>query len=386
MTATEDTDDELRRLRRLLEVGRALTAELDLDVLLRRVLEAGREVCGARYAALGVLDAERRSLAQFLTLGEGPEVLATVGHLPRGQGVLGVLIDEPAPLRLHDVSQHPRSYGFPAGHPPMRSFLGAPVLIRGAAWGNLYLTEKKGGDDFTDADVDAIVVLAQWAAIAIGNARSVEARRLSDQLAAAEGERARWARELHDQTLQGLGGMKLALAAARRATDPTVARTHLDGFAQQLTDEIAALRAIIADLRPGALDELGLEPALRTLAETVGARSGLAVDLDLGDGPRLPPEVETIAYRVVQEALTNVVKHAQATRAQLRTDRTPGRLVVEISDDGEGLRAGAPGGGYGLVGMRERAALGGGTLELVDGDDGRGTLVRLTLPVDQADG
>ncbi|MGI9098114.1 MAG: GAF domain-containing protein, partial [Solirubrobacteraceae bacterium] len=159
------------RLRQLLDVGRSLTAELDLDVLLERVLQTARELCGARYAALGVLDDQRRELAQFLTAGEEPEVHAEIGHLPRGHGILGLLIDHPVPIRLHDVSDHPRSYGFPPGHPPMRSFLGAPIVVRGEAWGNLYLTEKEGAEDFDDDDIEAAVVLAEWAAIAIDNAR-----------------------------------------------------------------------------------------------------------------------------------------------------------------------------------------------------------------------
>lgn len=134
-------------------------------------MQTARELCGARYAALGVLDDERRELAQFLTAGADPGLHEAIGDLPRGRGILGLLIDEPAPIRLRDVSDHPRSFGFPPGHPPMRSFLGAPIVVRGEAWGNLYLTEKESADEFDDDDFEAIVVLAEWAAIAIDNAR-----------------------------------------------------------------------------------------------------------------------------------------------------------------------------------------------------------------------
>ena len=154
------------RLRRLIDVGRSMVAELDLDALLERLLEVAREVTGARYAALGILDDRRERLERFLTVGIDAETQASIGDLPRGHGVLGVLIEDPRPLRLSDVGAHPRSYGFPLGHPPMRSFLGVPILIDGEAWGNLYLTEKQGGP-FDDQDEEAVVVLADWAAVAV---------------------------------------------------------------------------------------------------------------------------------------------------------------------------------------------------------------------------
>ena len=158
------------RLRRLLDVGRSLTSELEPEPVLRTVLEAACDLTGARYAAIGILNSERTSLEHFVTHGIDAETQAQIGDLPRGRGVLGVLIDNPKPLRLADVGRHPKSYGFPIGHPPMRSFLGVPLLIRGEAWGNLYLTEKADGE-FDDADEEAILALAAVAATAIENAR-----------------------------------------------------------------------------------------------------------------------------------------------------------------------------------------------------------------------
>ena len=178
MTPVDGQDE--RRLARLIEAGRGLLSELDLETVLDRLLETAAELTGARYAALGILDDERRELDRFLTRGIDEETHRVIGDLPRGRGLLGVLIDEPRPLRLDDVGDHPRSYGFPPGHPPMRTFLGVPVLIRGQAWGNLYLTEKAGGEPFTIEDEEAVIVLADWAAIAIDNARlyrDVAARR-----------------------------------------------------------------------------------------------------------------------------------------------------------------------------------------------------------------
>jgi len=178
--ARVSTDIDAGRLTRLLDAGRGLLADLDVGLVLDRLLELGRELTGARYAALGILDEQRAELEQFLTTGIDEQTHRVIGDLPHGRGILGVLIDEPEPLRLHDVGVHPKSYGFPAGHQPMRTFLGVPIIIRGEAWGNLYLTEKEGGDDFTEADEASVVVLADWAALAIEHARlyeNVDARR-----------------------------------------------------------------------------------------------------------------------------------------------------------------------------------------------------------------
>ena len=158
------------RLRQLIDVGRGLVAELDPEVVFGRVLEVACELTGARYAALGVLDDDRQELERFITHGIDEETRREIGNLPRGRGVLGLLIEQPQPLRLTNVGDHPRSYGFPPGHPPMTSFLGVPIVIRGRAWGNLYLTEKAGGE-FDEADEQSALILAEWTAIAVDNAR-----------------------------------------------------------------------------------------------------------------------------------------------------------------------------------------------------------------------
>jgi len=167
------------RLRDLIDVGRSLVAELDPEVVFRRVLEVACDLTGARYAALGVLDEDRHELERFITYGIDEEARSAIGNLPRGRGVLGLLIEQPWPLRLNNVGRHPRSYGFPPGHPPMTTFLGVPVVIRGHAWGNLYLTEKADGE-FDEADEQSAVILAEWTAVAVDNARlyrSVQSRR-----------------------------------------------------------------------------------------------------------------------------------------------------------------------------------------------------------------
>ena len=159
------------RFRRLIEIGSAILAELDLETVLSSVVEAAREITTAEYAALGVLNPDRTELERFIYLGIDDETKRGIGSLPRGRGVLGELIREPVPLRLRDVNQHPHAYGFPAGHPPMHSFLGVPIAVRGEIFGNLYMTEKRGGEEFDSDDEAAAKTLATWAGIAIENAR-----------------------------------------------------------------------------------------------------------------------------------------------------------------------------------------------------------------------
>ncbi len=552
MTETED------RFRRLLDMGEALVSELDPDVVLERILEEARSLTGAHYAALGVLDEQRQGLERFVTAGVDRATHGAIGELPRGRGVLGVLIADPRPLRLADVGSHPESYGFPPGHPPMHSFLGVPIVIRGEAWGNLYLTEKEGGAAFTQADEDAVVTLARWAAIAINNARihqiseqrrqqleravrsleaarditdaiggvddldrvlvliakrgralvdarsllillregnelvvaagaghahaargerlplkgstsgqvlehgrprrltdvssemrvpptrlgiaeartallvpmmhrgtatgllaafdhgkegaefssdderllrafaqsaanavaikrSVEADRLRSAIAAADAERARWARELHDQTLQALGGLRVLLAASVARGNAQTKEAAVRQAIDDIELEIANLREIIADLRPSLLDDLGLLPAIEALLErrrdeTLRIESDLALPAPSGGG-LLSPKLETVAYRLVQEGLTNVAKHARASEARVSVRLVDEELVVEVRDDGRGFDASARSRGFGLEGMRERVGLAGGTLTLESSQNGTRLCAR--LPVGQ---
>ncbi|HET8758622.1 MAG TPA: GAF domain-containing protein, partial [Solirubrobacteraceae bacterium] len=547
-------------LRTLIALGNSVLEESELELVLQRVISAARELTGARYAALGVLDGRRERLERFLTTGIDGEARELIGDPPSGHGVLGELIRHPEPLRLHDVGAHARSYGFPVGHPPMRSFLGVPILVGGEAWGNLYLTEKDD-DDFTDDDEQAVVMLARYAGIAIDNARRIgelsgrrdelertlaamratteisralagetdldvvleliakrgralvgasallielvtgdrirvaaaagavdreivgrdfeiaatvagtvletrRPQRLTDELnrsrfenagigrfgltagaglfvplvfrsetpgvlvalnapdagdfsaederlltsfatsaasavvtarsvgsdrllareAATEDERRRWARELHDETLQGLGALRLALSAARRAADPEVWRAALDDAVAELDTEIANVRGIISDVRPAALDELGLGAAIEALADRIRARGidvELRVDLDWEAGradTRHDDELETALYRIAQEAMTNGVKHAAADALVVEVSEADGRATVRVRDDGQGFDPSAAPAGFGLVGMRERVELLGGNLE-IEAAPGAGTTVIARLPV-----
>ncbi|ADB49725.1 GAF domain-containing sensor histidine kinase [Conexibacter woesei] len=370
------------RLRRLIAVGRSLVQQLDLEALLAQIVAVAREVTGARYAAIGVLDEARAELERFLTRGIDEATRDLIGDPPRGHGILGVLIRDPRPVRLADLGDDPRSYGFPPHHPPMHSFLGVPIVVRGRAWGNLYLTDKEGGE-FAAADEEAAVILADWAAVAIDNAGRFERQRLRDTMAAAEQERRRWARELHDETLQGLGGLQVLLSSAlRRSSEPSQVEGAVRAAVEEIGTEIEKLRTLITELRPAALDELGLEPALESLAGRVAAVEGIVVtsEVVLADGERrrLPPDLETAVYRLVQEALTNAVKHARAERVDVRVTERDGCVELTVRDDGAGFDVGAPRAGFGLLGMEERVALAGGTLA-VQSRPGAGTTIRATL-------
>ena len=166
--------DQLDRLRILVDSGIALSSELSLDALLQRIVETAAELTGAHYAALGVIDKSGQRLERFLTTGIDAETHAAIGELPHGRGILGVLIRDAKPLRLKDIADDPRSVGFPRSHPPMTSFLGLPIVLRGAAYGNLYLTEKAGGEEFTAEDEELTQLLAAQAAVAIENTRLYE--------------------------------------------------------------------------------------------------------------------------------------------------------------------------------------------------------------------
>jgi signal transduction histidine kinase len=536
-------------------------SELDLDVVLERVLGAALELTGARYAAVGVLSDTKDELARFLTRGVDPETQAAIGPLPLGRGVLGALIEEPVPLRLADVGQHPRSYGFPPGHPPMMSFLGVPIMIGGTPFGNLYLTEKAGGNEFTQADEQALSVLAEFAGVAIDHARrytgarerrdelertvatleattqfaravggetdidvilelvakrgralvsaqtllielkdgegllvaagagklpagligrrfspedtaashalrtrrvhrldnelertrfeehgagklgvkaacglvvpllfrgetygvllalnrldgrttftarderlleafatsaatavataqSVAVERQRQRMAAAEGERKRWARELHDETLQSLSALRLGLARAQRSGAPDALEGAIVQAVDRLEESIANLRALITDLRPAALDELGAQAAIEALAQRT-AQHGVEVDVSLDfafeqgrENTRHVAEVETALYRIVQEALTNATKHGGATRAVVEISEDQSTIHVKIRDDGKGFDPSSATSGFGLLGMRERAQLLGGEL-LIEAAPGEGACVQASIP------
>jgi len=547
---------EREELERLLSVGRSLVSELDLEAVLIGVLDAARQLTGARYAALGVLDAEKTELERFLHVGIDEETRRRIGPLPRGHGILGELITDPRPLRLDRIGDHPRSYGFPAEHPTMTTFVGTPITVRGEVFGNIYLTEKEGGEPFDESDEQLLIVLSEWSAVAINNARThaeirrgradlerlvqglqataslsrelggesdldrvlelvtkrarallearssyvllqegadlvvrgaageggvrsigravgpgsgtagfigVEASRrigpaaaeslqelgidssaglavplrsrgqglgvllvvehagadpsfsadqqltlesfatsaanaiaaahaIEDEkaklaIASSERERGRWARELHDETLQELGALRIMQENAARAGSLAEVREYLASANEQVARTVAGLQGLIAELRPAALDQLGVAAAIDALIERLGSRSdlGFEADIDIGyergeDEARYTPELESTIYRLVQESLTNAIKHAGATRARVAIEERDETVLVRVEDDGSGFDLSTVRRGFGLTGMRERVELAGGELA-IEGREGGGTLIRVRLPV-----
>jgi signal transduction histidine kinase len=551
--STEKIDED--RFRRLIDVGSSLLSELDLEEVLKSVVEAAREVTGARYAALGVLDRERRELERFINVGIDEKTQRQIGNLPRGRGVLGELIREPVPLRLRNVNAHAHAYGFPPGHPPMHSFLGVPIAVRGETYGNLYMTEKQGAEEFDENDEQAAITLASWAGIAIENARlytslsereaqveqalrraetsvdiartvggetdvervldlivkraralvdarallvllrrgdhlfvaafagaidedigdlkvpiedsvfgaamedqvsqrlergsplsearlrekigaetalvvpllfrgravgtlvaidreaggiefdqedlrllqsfaasaatavataqTVESDRLQQQVESAEKERERWARELHDDALQGLAAIRISLATALQGKGEDRAKRiewAAEDTVARLEQQINELNRLINDLRPAPLERLGLAGALKALAEESSARGGLKVETEIELDEEPDRDQERLIYRLVQEALTNVVKHASASSVNVTAKQSHGEICVSVRDDGEGFESGAGGSGRGLAGMRERIELLGGRIE-VDSEPGKGTEITARVPL-----
>ncbi len=307
-------------------------AQVDLEAVLSEAVEAARELTGARQVALD-LDAEARVLG-----GDRP--------------------------------------------PVPRDALSVPIVVRDRVYGSLGLAEKAGG--FNAADEEAATILAEWVAAAISNVRlhaQSKEERLRQNLMAAERERARWARELHDSILQGMGSRRVLLSAALKSGDPQRLVSAVEEGLGDVVRDIDDLRRLITELRPATLDQLGLVAALEDLTERVGHGAGieLACDLEIG-AERLDPELETVVYRLAQEALNNVVKHAGATCARLRVRREGGRLDLLVADDGRGFDPTARHSGFGLVGMRERVDLVGGDLR-IESSGGAGTRVVASMPL-----
>jgi signal transduction histidine kinase len=394
----------------LFEVALELASEHDLPAVLQRIVDGAATVADARYAALGVYGDGR--IINFVHCGLDEDAVARIGYLPEGRGLLGEVIVGEGPVRLAAISTHPASVGFPPGHPPMQSFLGVPVARGSRRYGNLYLTEKRSATGFSDEDEAFVVALAGFAAGAIESAQLVESERarvvavaeaaaaeerartrrvmLGEVLAAQEAERARVSRDLHDDVGQALTSVLLGLRLVERSfadddVDLADGRRRVADVRDLVTDALMRARRLAFDLRPTVLDDIGLAPALQRLGEDVAERTGLVVEVAVhsGDGDaRFAEEFETVVYRVVQEALTNVVRHAHATSASVTVTLADGRLRALVEDDGVGFDPDAPRTGrhLGFAGMSERAQLAGGNLT-VDSRPDYGTTIRLEVPI-----
>jgi signal transduction histidine kinase len=367
-------------LRQLLDAVMAIGSDLDLEATLRRIIEAARALVDAQYGALGVLDLERTGLSEFITVGIGDDDRRAIGPLPKGHGILGLLIAHPRPLRLPDLNEHPDSFGFPPNHPPMTSFLGVPIMVRGEVFGNLYLTDKQSAEAFTDIDEELTVALAAAAGIAIENARLHE--RVRD-LALLE-DRERIAMDLHDTVIQQLFATGMSLQATARLTGDREVQLRiqqsvddLDVTIRQIRSSIFALgagsRAPTSDVRARLLtvvgelrDALGFEPRLRF----TGA-------IEASVSPSLAEEL-LVSLR---EVLSNVARHARATGVAIDIVVDGGQLRLRVTDDGVGPPIDSSARtGNGLPNLEKRARRLGGLFTMAPGQGG-GTIVEWCVPL-----
>lgn len=341
---------------------------------------------------LRVLDAS--GVLILLTNGPELEVVAEAGDahprvrtLPLSGSALGQLFFDGAGASLERPSAREAPWLAELGLDRASSVLVEPVPLEEQP--GLLIAIRTGEPPFLRRDAAAGQDLARTLCERVEAERSSERDRLRHGVQARELERARWARELHDETVQDLGALRLLLAGARDHGDVDQLRQTIDAAIRHVDREVEGLRHLITALRPAALDDLGLVAALEALARRAGAIDGLTVQTDIAvdrEVPRLEPEVESAVYRVVQEALTNTAKHAGASRVRLALRLDDGRLSAMVSDDGSGFEVASggdarePGHGVGLEGMRERAKLVGAELT-IDSRPGAGTTVRVSVPV-----
>jgi signal transduction histidine kinase len=352
-----------RSLRQLLDAVVAIGADLDLPATLRRIVEAATALVDARYGALGVLDRARSSLAEFITVGVDQEVRARIGSLPKGHGILGLLIADPRPLRLPNLRDHPDSYGFPPGHPAMTSFLGVPVPVHGEAYGNLYLTDKRSGEVFTEVDEELVVALAAAAGAAIDNARL---HQQVQEMAVLE-DRERIAMDLHDTVIQQLFATGLSLEATSRLVADEALAHRIHASVEELDNTIRRIRSTIFTLSTASTAAAG---GLRDRVLAVADKSTPVLGMQprvVFEGPidtGVAPEVGDEVVPVLRELLSNVARHAQARQVEVHLVVDDDGVLLRVDDDGIGPPPTRDGPGLGLRNLTARAERLGGRFTL----------------------
>lgn len=379
--AQRESEQQGRELAAINEASLALSSDLQLDSVLQRVVDLSRKVARADYGALGLLS-EQGEIVEFLTSGISDEQRERIGQLPRGKGLLGVVLHGGERLRVDRIADDPRSSGFPPYHPPMTSFIGLPIVYEERIVGDLYLTDKNGGEPFTRQDEEMLSTLAAHAAIAIENARLYG--QVQD-LAVLE-ERDRIGMDLHDGVIQSLYATGLTLENALEDLDenPGEVRPQLQKVIRDLNQTISDIRSYIFSLRPTVLAETDLAGACGALLRELKVNALLEVELiEEQDACRgLTLDQVAALYHVAQESLTNVRKHAQARSVSAHLEQQDGMFKLTITDDGVGFDPTASGAGQGLENMRERLAAMGGRLQ-VESRNGRGTRLTAEVPVTQ---
>jgi signal transduction histidine kinase len=359
-------------IQQLLDAITSIGTDLSLPIVLRRIVESACSLVAANYGALGVIG-EDQHLSEFITVGIDPERYAAIGHLPEGHGILGLLIVDPRPLRLRDLGTHEQSYGFPANHPDMHSFLGVPILVRDSVFGNLYLCDKRGADEFSDEDERLAIALAAAAGVAIANARLMGR---IEEVAVLE-DRERIARDLHDKVIQRLFAAGMVLQTMVPVTDRKDLSNRINDVVDELDVTIREIRSTIFALQSPT--HRGLRVSIFAMVDGARELLGFSPELRI-DGP-----VDSVAeataehlLAVLQEALSNVAQHAGASQVSVTVD-AGSDVVVRVTDNGKGLPSDPPD-GRGLPNLRRRAATMGGDFTAERRNTG-GTVIEWRVPV-----
>jgi signal transduction histidine kinase len=382
MAEAVTTSDQLQAqaLAALNKAALAISRDLELDQTLQHIVDSARELVSTRYAALGVFNTEGE-LETFVFSGLTPEEADDIGPFPEGLGLLGAVLNSQRPIRVADVHQDSRSQGTPEGHPSVTNFLGVPITARDEVQGNLYLTDKISGDEFTDADEELITIFASHAAVAIKNARLYKE---VGRLAIIE-ERSRIGMDLHDGVIQSIYAVGLTLESAQMILEerPDEARELLNQGIAGLNDTIRDIRNFILDLRPRRF-EGDLTLGIARLVREFQANTMVEVDVT---GPEevldsISPAVSQAVFLTAQEALANIARHARASCVGLDLSQDADSIRLKVTDDGRGfdVRQQDQTVGHGLANMRARAEELGGNFA-VESELEQGTTILLQLPL-----
>lgn len=376
--AQKSVSSVLPRLKEIAEmVMRAAEADT-LGEVLERIAEASRELVGAKYAALGVPDG-KGGLEFFEFSGLDRDMIPVIGHLPKGRGLLGAIMEEREPIRIDHMQSDPRSYGFPANHPPMERFLGVPIIAGNALFGQLYLTDRIDGEPFDEKDQWLIETLAGYAALAIAGANLREQQR---RVALLE-ERERISMELHDGVIQSLYaiGMHLELM---RLSDKPAEKGELRGVVGNLNDVIEDIRSYIQNLKLRERYGRNLREFIYDITRKLHIPRTVRIEIDTPTEnlATLSPQIYEAMCQMANEGISNVIRHANATHLKISASQTDRVFQLKIADDGIGFEPGHidDNSGLGLRNIQHRARMHGGDV-YIDTAPGQGTCLTISLPL-----
>lgn len=376
-------DRATEQLAALDQAVRGISGVLDVDLVLQLIVDRVRELVGAEYAAIGIVDRDG-VIERFITSGMSAEVRERIGDLPRGHGLLGMIIRENRSYRVPDINAHPERHGFPPHHPPMGSFLGMPIRTSGTVVGRLYLTNKRDAPEFSEEDQALVEMFALHAGIAIENAR------LHDQVGrlAIVDERDRISRDLHDGVIQAIYAQTLALEDVPdlMGEEPDEASRRVDTAIDALHAVIRDIRNFIFGLRPVLVETGSLTDGLEHLGTELHRNGAVEVAVTVNDPDarvdQLPMELVAELLAVTREALSNVARHAMASQVTINLSLDSGGLRLELSDDGKGFdaTAHAASGHHGLANMAARIAALRGTFT-TRSKPAAGTRIMIAIPL-----